>query len=249
MLHSVNHIIGYALRATDGDIGSLADLYFDDSSALIRYLVVDTGNWLPGRQVLLAPAAIGGVDADHRQIVTGLTRQQLEDGPHIDTAKPVSRQQEAELHRYFGWEPYWAAPPLATSAAAYSGGAMPTMTGVEADAMAAGGDPHLRGAREVTGYHVEATDGDIGHVENLLIDDRDWAIEFLVIDTRNWLPGGRKVVISARSLRGIDWATRQIEVDLTRARIESSPEYDPSITPDKGYLRQLLEHYGLPLGS
>jgi hypothetical protein len=251
MLHSFNHIRGHAIHASDGEIGSLHDLYFDDQSTAIRYLVVDTGRWLPGRLVLLAPAAVGGVDTTRRGIVTALTRQQVKDSPDVLTDQPVSRQEELAIHAYYGWDPYWMAPPAAGMLTPYWG-AMPPVASPRADRLAeeiaarerAQSDPHLRSAREVEGYHVAATDGAIGHVEDFLIDDRTWAIDLLGIDTRNWLPG-RKVLISPGWLRAVDWPNRQIEVDLSREQIKASPEYDPAMTVDEGYLEQLRAHYGL----
>jgi sporulation protein YlmC with PRC-barrel domain len=254
-MHSLNAIHGYAIRASDGEIGSLRDVYFDDQSTLIRYFVVDTGTWLPGRRVLLVPAVVGGIEAERGEIVTGLTRQQVEDSPPVDTEKPVSRQQELSLHTYYGWQPYWAVPPLAGSLAPYWGAAMPAAAHVRpgeervAEEVAARAreqrDPHLRSAREVEGYHVAATDGEIGHVEDFFIDDKDWAIQLLGIDTRNWLPG-RKVVISPRWLHGIDWTRRKVQVDLTRQEVKDSPEYDPALVPEETYLEQLAAHYGRP---
>ena len=252
MLRSCNQLLGYAIHASDGEIGSLHDLYFDDQSTAIRYLVVDTGNWLPGRRVLLAPAAIGGVDADREEIITGLTRQQVEDSPGTEADQPVSRQHEMALHTHYGWEPYWAMTPVAGTLASYWGAPIrPAPSGSEqrvAEEMAARereqADPHLRSASEVEGYHVAATDGEIGHVEDLLIDDRDWTVNLIGIDTRNWLPG-RKVVISPGWLRGIDWPNRQIEVDLTRDQIKESPAYDPSRAFDERYLEQLHAHHGM----
>jgi uncharacterized protein YrrD len=255
MLRSFNHIRGYAIHASDGGIGSLRDLYFDDQSTQIRYFVVDTGTWLPGRRVLLAPAAVGGIDAERGEIVTGLTRRQVEDSPSVDTEKPVSRQQELELHTYYGWQPYWTVPPLAGGLAPYWGPAMPGTAYPRpgearvAEEVAARerehSDPHLRSAREVKGYHVAATDGEIGHVDDFLIDDGDWAIRLLGIDTGNWLPG-RKVVISPAWLRGIDWGEQRIVVDATRQQIKDSPEYDTAMNPDEGYLERLAAHYGRP---
>jgi uncharacterized protein YrrD len=252
MLHSFNHIRGHTIQASDGEIGSLHDLYFDDQSTAIRYLVVDTGSWLPGRRVLLAPAAVGGVDTARQGIVTGLTRQQVEDSPDVITDKPVSRQEEMSLHTYYGWDPYWSVPPLGATLAPYWGAVIPPVRSPGEDRVAeeiaarerAQADPHLHSAGEVEGYHVAATDGEIGHVEDFLIDDRTWAINLLGIDTRNWLPG-RKVVISPGWLRGVDWPNRQVEVDLTREQIESSPEYDPAMTVDESYLEQLHAHYGV----
>ena len=252
MLHSFNRIRGYAIHASDDDIGSLHDLYFDDQSTAVRYLVVDTGSWLPGRRVLLTPAAIGGVDTARQGIVTGLTRRQVEDSPDVATDKPVSRQEEMTLHTYYGWAPYWSMPPGAGTLAPYWGGALPPATPPGQDPVAEEiaarereqADPHLRSTREVAGYHVAATDGEIGHVEDFLIDDGTWAINLLGIDTRNWLPG-RKVVISPGWLRGVDWPNRRIEVELTREQIKSGPEYDPAMTVDEGYLEQLRAHYGM----
>ena len=251
MLHSFDRIRGYPIHASDGEIGSLHDLYFDDQSTAIRYLVVDTGRWLPGRLVLLAPAAVGGVDSARQEVITGLTRQQVKDSPDVATDRPVSRQQELTLHAYDGWDPYWSAPPLEDTLAPYWGAAIPAVTPADdrlAEEIAARerahSDPHLHSAREVEGYHVAATDGEIGHVEDFLIDDRTWAIDLLGIDTRNWLPG-RKVVISPGWLRGVDWPNRQIVVDLSRDQIKSSPDYDPAMTVDESYLERLRAHYGM----
>jgi uncharacterized protein YrrD len=254
MLHSFNHIRGYPMHASDGEIGSLHDLYFDDQSTLVRYLVVDTGTWLPDRRVLLVPAVVGGIDEMRGEIVTGLTRQQVEDSPPVDMEKPVSRQHELSLHTYYDWEPYWTAPPLAGTLAPYWGAAMAAAPVSRADNPVAEelaarereqSDPHLHSAREVEGYHVAATDGEIGHVEDFFIDDEDWAIRLLGIDTRNWLPG-RNVVIAPSWLHGIDWAKRRVEVDLTRQQIKDSPEYDPTLTVDEAYLERLSAHYGRP---
>jgi sporulation protein YlmC with PRC-barrel domain len=255
MLHSLNAIRGYAIRASDGEIGSLRDVYFDDQSTLIRYFVVDTGTWLSRNRVLLVPAVVGGIDAERGELVTGLTRRQVEDSPPVETEKPVSRQQELALHAYYGWEPYWTVPPLAGSLAPFWGAAMPAAARVPpseervAEEVAAREreqrDPHLRSARDVEGCHVATTDGEIGRVEDFFIDDHDWAIQLLGIDTGNWLPG-RKVVISPGWLRAIDWGGHRIEVDLTRQQIKDSPEYDPSLVPEQSYLEQLAAYYGRP---
>jgi sporulation protein YlmC with PRC-barrel domain len=253
MLRSFNHIRGYAIHASDGEIGSLHDLYFDDHSSAIRYLVVDTGHWLPGRRVLLAPAAVGGLDVSQEEIITGLTRQQVKDSPGIATDQPVSRQEEMTLHTHYGWAPYWSMPPIVGTLGPYWGSVMPGPVDsaerrIAEEAAArelAHADPHLRSAREVAGYHVAATDGEIGHVDDFLIDDERWTIDLLGVDTRNWLPG-RKVLISPAWLRAVDWAHRQVEVDLTREQIKSSPEYDPAMAVDESYLERLHGHYGLP---
>ena len=84
----------------------------------------------------------------------------------------------------------------------------------------------VTGAAGFIGYYVAATDGDLGHVADLLIDDASWTIRHLVVDTRNWLPG-RKVLIGPDRLRSVDWIERTIALDLSRREIEASPAYDP----------------------
>ena len=240
MLFSFEELRGYRIRAADDEIGSVDDVLFEDTTSIVRYLVVETGGWLFGRKVLLAAAAIGPVDHEARAITTALTTRQLKDSPGIDADQPVSRQHEEALHSYYDWPPYWYGTP-ALGLAPYWGGvglAPPPAdhNPVErevAEMERQRGDPHLRSAREVIGYYVAATDGDIGHVEDLVIDDATWMLPQLVIDTRNWLPG-RKVVIDTSRLRSVDWANRHIVVDMSRRDVESSPETDRSPITARG---------------
>lgn len=248
---SVNDTIGDQIRAEDGkDVGRIDDLLFDDVSSTVRYLVIDSGSWLSNRKLLLTPVVVGRMLPEGDELGTALTKQQVEDSPLIDTDKPVSRQQEESLHQHYGWTPYWAAP-MAPGVAAPYWGAIPSVPKSEsgsavekseATAAVTNEDPHLRSSREVIGYYVGAIDGDIGHVEDLLIDEENWTVHYLVIDTRNWLPG-KKVLVATDWLQSVDWHTRKIAVDLERERIKSSPEYDPSKL-DRDYQERLYQHYG-----
>ena len=107
MLQSIKQLYGSRIGASDGDIGHVKDFYFNDLTWAVRYVVADTGNWLPGRQVLLSPHAFGGIYPAGKAMLVRLTRKQIEDSPAIDTHKPVSRQYEEEYHRYYGWPYYW----------------------------------------------------------------------------------------------------------------------------------------------
>jgi len=103
---------GFTIGATDRDIGTVKEGYFDDLSFTVRYLVVDTGGWLAERQVLLSPIALRAMDWDHRRITAALTKAQVEKSPPIDTDKPVSRQHETAYYGYYGYSPYWTGPYL-----------------------------------------------------------------------------------------------------------------------------------------
>jgi len=244
MLRSLNKLIGYRVEASDGEIGTVRDFYFHDDTWTVRYLVVDTGNWLPGRLVLLPPAAIAAGDPDwsmHRFPVA-LSRKQVEDSPSAGTDRPVSRQYETELHKYYGWPVYWGAAPLPGQTPAGRARERAASQPQENEQVRQE-DPDLRSIQEVNGYHIEATDGEIGHVEDFIADTVAWALRYLVIDTRNWLPG-RKVIVSPDWLDGISWHDRLVRANLCRKEIENSPEFDSRAPVNREYEVRLYDYYG-----
>jgi hypothetical protein len=207
MMWESSDIIGFEIRATDGSIGSIDDLLVDETDWSVRWVVIDTGTWLPGRKVLLPASCFGAPSMPDRQFPIELSRQQVEDSPDIDTDAPVSRQMESDIYGYYGWHPYWGAgyvpvgtigyvPPISAAGTALPPLGVGTPETARAEAMdEPRGDPHLRSAKEITGYRVRGTDDDIGTVSKLLVDQEGWMIRYLVVDTGNWLPG-KKVLVS-----------------------------------------------------
>jgi uncharacterized protein YrrD len=249
MLRRVEDIYGFDIEATDGDAGTVRDLYFDDESWTVRYLVVDTGGWLAGREVLISPVAVIEGRWEDGVLEVGLTKSEVEQSPHIDLDKPVSRQQIVDLHEYYGWPGYWGGSMTMGTA---TPGVYPMIIAgadqVEEDMKEEGatekyrGDPHLRSARVVSGYDIHAVDGEIGHVEDFFVNDMDWVIRYLLVDTRDWLPG-REVLISPEWIERVDWPEVAVHVALTKSQIETSPEYDPEEMPEREYEARLHEHY------
>jgi len=250
MMRNVNDLRGYAICATDGVIGRVDDFYFDDEHWGIRYLVVDTGTWLSGRKVLISPMAIGSPDWMIQQLPVSLTKAQVKRSPDIDTRKPVSRQHEAEYSRYYGYPYYWGGAGL-WGMGAYPGSLTAEDT-INQEVRAAATHPsstaddcHLRSANAVIGYHVHATDGDIGHVDNLLVDDQAWAIRYLIVDTHRWW-SGRRVLVAPRWIEEVSWSTATVSVDLTRDAIKSAPPYDSEALLDRQREQALHDHYERP---
>jgi hypothetical protein len=245
MQNSIKDLKGSAIVATDGDMGTLDDFYFDDKSWTIRYLVADTGNWLLGRKVLLSPIAVGKADFSGGRIHVTLTKKQVENSPSIDTDKPVSRQHEAYYHDYYGYPYYWTGPYLWGPMSCPQ---IPVLDekGIEERRLEReeAGDLHLRSAANVTGYHIEARDGEIGHVEDFIIDDETWEIRYMVVDTRNWLPG-KKVLIAPRWIDRVSWEDSKVYVSLTREAIKNVPEYHPDAL-NREYEEKLHDHYDRP---
>ena len=252
MLRSMKALDGCTIGATDGDVGTVTDGYFDDLSFTVRYLVVDTGGWLSGRKVLLSPIAVRAVDWEFRRVTAALTRAQVEQSPNIDTDKPVSRQHETAYHGYYGYPPYWVGDYLWGAYPYPYFGSGPGLSAAELARERRWSweakereDPHLRSVRAVTGYHIQATDGDIGHVEDFLVDDQSWAIRYMLVDTTNWW-AGKKVLVAPAWIGRVDWAESQVHVTVTRAQIQTSPEYDPTRAVERAYETQLHDHYGQP---
>lgn len=245
MQRSLKEIIGYSIRAVDGDIGKVKDFFFDDYAWSVRYLVAGTGNWLPGRKVLLSPAGLKSVDWVGSVVHVNRTKQEIEDSPPVDEDRPVSRQQEEELSQYFAWPVYWA--PAMPEMGLGMGGAVPPahIESSEKETESDDGDPHLRSVKEVCGYRVQAIDREIGHIEDFIVDDDRWKIRYLVADTVNWLPG-KKVILAPGWITGISWDTRRVRFDLRRETIKKAPAYDPSKPVNREYETILYDYYGRP---
>jgi hypothetical protein len=243
MLRSIRDLHGCIVSALDGDIGSVRQAYFDDEAWAVRYLVVETGNWLKDRQVLVSPYSVQHTDPGSSVVHVNLSRQQVRDSPVLDTHKPVSRQHEIEYLRYYSYPTYWDGPNL------WGMGAYPAYdpTDVPADALLdtplqpvvdtnePEADVHLRSTDEVKGYRLKTADGSIGHVSDFIYDDTDWAFRYLVVDTHNWWPGGKAVLIAIHWIDKVDWFESTVSTALTRELIKKSPAYDDSMPIGRHY--------------
>jgi hypothetical protein len=255
MLRNTTDLEGYVIGATDGTIGHVKDFYFDDAAWVIRYLVVDTGAWLSSRKVLISPFAIGHPNWNEKILPVSITKEQVKRSPDIDTEKPVSRQQESQYLEYYGYPYYWV------GAGVWGQGAYPSMmlpgfgTAVQgsqvqaqylrADAEAGrrqDDDPHLHSCNEVMKYHIHATDGDIGHVQAMLIDEETWAIRYLIVDTSNWWLG-HQVLIAPQWIQNVSWLDAKVSVDLTRQAVKDAPSYDSTARLDRKQEAGIYTHY------
>lgn len=238
MLRSSEELYGYTIQATDAEVGEVDDFFFDDARWLVRYLVVETGEWLGGRQVLVAREALGEPNWLAGILPVNLTEEQIEHSPPTDWNKPVSQQHEAELHTHYGWDYYRLSlqSPVQTE----------EMDVTEAGPLPADTDgPHLRSSRMVTGYNLRAADGKIGHVANMLLDDKEWMVRYLVVDTRDWLLG-KQVLIATEWVDTIDWTHNSVHVDATKEMVKGSPEYDPTAPITREYEENLYDYYARP---
>lgn len=226
MLHLARKIRGATIQATDGEIGTLDDFYFEEDRWTVRYLLVDTGKWFSGKRVLISPMSVKGAWG-RAGIPVGLTKSQVWNSPQIDWQRPLSRGTEAEVLKYYGYPWYWNGSniwgafenPAALVAQPPAPTPMPEGPVVDIE------KHHLRSTNESTGYHIHATDGEIGHVDDFLIGEESWRIRYLLIDTSNWV-GGKSVVVRADAVERIDRERGALHVGATRDEIRKSRPFD-----------------------
>ncbi|WP_301922750.1 PRC-barrel domain-containing protein [Ferruginibacter sp.] len=247
---TIKKLMGFTMGASDGEIGKVKDFYFDDITWTIRYLVVETGNWLSNRKVLISPEALLQCDWTNEIFPVNFTKEQIKTSPDIDTDQPVSRKNEIELFAHYSWTNYWGG--IWAGGMGTAGMRVPILSDsvkervkknknnsdVEAE-----GDPHLRSAKNVQGYTLRALDDTIGDVEDFIVDDSNWTIQYLVVDTGNWFPG-KKVTISSDLIKEINWETSEVIIIASVEQVKNSPEYDvlKQLSPD--YESILKNYYG-----
>jgi len=246
MLTNAKYLKDLVVSATDGEIGTVENLYFDDETWAIRFLTVQTGGWLGGRQVLISPFSV--IDANWRvgRLDVSLTKKQVEGSPDIDTDRPVSRQHEAAYLGYFGYPYYWGGPYM-WGPALYPSGTPMIPTAAASEALAEriqreSPDSHLRSADAVNGYRIEAADGEIGHVDGFVVDDKNWSIRYMEVATRNWWPD-KKVLISPAWIKHVSWTDSTVYVRLSREAIQTGPEFDEGVPITREYEDLLYKHY------
>jgi hypothetical protein len=222
MLAGTRDLIEYRLTTRDGELGRLSDLSFDDSTWQIRHLVVDTEGLLPHR-ILLHPLTVRRHDPNQRLIELMVSRRQLELSPSIDADQPLTHKQAELYYRHFGWPAYW--PALGRGFLRHLQ-VHPAETAVPSDATpeqpVADYDPHLRSARRLLGFQVQARDDGAGRIDDVLIDDAAWTLVNMVVDTRGiWL--ARQVLVSPEWTERIDWARRLLQLDLDLESLSRRP--------------------------
>ncbi len=235
-LRPLSELKAYSLHAQDGEIGRLKEVFFDDQDWSVRYFVVQTGIWL-GKEVLILPSMVLAVDEEEMALNVDLTQEQIRNCPDVKTSLPLSRHSEDDFYGYYGINPYWMDDPLAGDSADLVP-APPAAQPREAD------QPHLRSSFAVTGYRIHAEDGEIGHVEDFILDDPDWAVRYLEVNTRNWLPG-KHVLVAPVWIHSLDWHEKEVFVNLSRAAIASAPDYEKSMLISNDYEVALYKHYGM----
>lgn len=225
MKRSVKNMIRrFAVHGIEDYVGDVTDCYFDDIKWAVRYLVVLTGSWLDQREVLVSPISVTEIEWDKKTIHVSLTRPKIEGAPDIDTKKPISRRIESDFNRFYRFPMYWFGTnlwgnmlePRALGRALNDGHEEET----EEEAL------HLRSVREVLGYQVQGKEKRIGRLYDFVLDDRSWALPYIIVDIGT-LFQGKKKLIQSDWIGTVSWDDKAVCLEFDRDRVESEPNIRP----------------------
>ncbi len=238
MFNHLKTLQGYKLEAIDGPIGKVDEFCFDEQFWTIRYLVVNTGNWLSERQLLISPYAIGEVSPSEHQVFIKLTKRQVVDSPFLAAGEPVSKEFERDYYGYYGWPLYWNGT--------YMWGADPYLNKTppvwNQQLNHEEWDPHLCSSHDISRFTIHSMDGEIGPIRDFLISDATWTIRYLVVDSQKQLHGNY-VLISPQWIESSDWEQSKFTVNISREQIALSPEYFDDLQLTRADEGALYKHY------
>ncbi len=244
MKRSLKNLKGYSIQAIDGEKGKVKNFLFDDDTWVIRYIEADLGNFFSEKRVLIPREHLGEPLWDEKHFPVELTVKRIENSPSLEFDLPVSRKYEQELMEHYELKPYWPA-----SIAAYSG----------RESMFNPNNPfrtpkhivdekqlqtNLRSFSEIRGYYINATDERFGHVADLIIDDSDWQILYVVVDTKNIVPWSKQVMLPIELVEEISFLDKEAVINLPKETIKNAPEYNPSLAVNAEYEQVLHDFYG-----
>ncbi len=244
MKRSVKELLGYTLQAIDGPKGKVNDFLFDDETWIIRYVEADLGSFFSEKRVLIPQNRLNEPHWDNKHFTVKLTVKRIENSPDLDFAVPVSRAYEKELADHYEIEPYWPA-----NMTVFNGIASPLYPQApikipKSDVSEKELDTHLRSFREVKGYFIKALDDRFGHIHDLIIDDDMWRIVYVVVDTKNFVPWSKRVLLPIETIESISYQNQEASIDLPKDTIKDAPEYDPALAVNAEYERVLYDFYG-----
>jgi hypothetical protein len=184
MLRSLKQLYGEKLGATDGEIGTIKDFYFDDQNWEIRYLVANTGDWLTGRNVLIPPRSLASPSATGKVMRVRLTRKKIEKSPSVESHKGLSPQFEEEYHKHYG-------------RLAHPKNAVGKMIGPQPEP-----ENRIHSTQAVNGYLFRIGEETTGHICDFMIDAESWTIGQLVVRTGHRL-SGKETLIETKQVERI----------------------------------------------
>lgn len=244
MKQSIKDLGYYSVETQDKTEGKITDFLFDEKQWVIRYIEADFGSLFQSKKVLIPRAFLDKPDAQAKKFPVNLSNSEIEKCPELDKHLPVSRKYEEELSRHYRINPYWNVAYMGSAIAYYPPRPVhiPDKIVTEQDV-----DTILRSFNEVQGYRIQAIEGKIGHINDILVDDDDWQIVYTIVDTSNWIPWSKHVIIPVSYLANINYAKNEVEIKLKTEDIKNAPEYNAKDPISEPFEKGLHDFYSQSL--
>jgi hypothetical protein len=241
MLVNLEELNGSTIHAVDGDVGQVTDVYFDDRHWTIRLMVVDIQPWVPlSEKTLISPISLLEYDIEKQQLNVSITKDKVKNSPQIDEQETVSREFEKSYFDYYAYGYYWVGPrawgEYAYPVALVNPHTLSKGSSENEDTKTSN---HLRSTNEITHYGIDALDGKKGYIKDFICDTDSWSLLYIVVDTRDWLSGGKKVLISPKHLDKLNWEEKTATCHLSFEQIQTCPEYNADKLNDVEYLAEV----------
>lgn len=244
MKRSLKELKNYSIQATDGEKGKVKNFLFDEESWVIRYLEADMGNFFSKKKVLIPRMYLGEPQWDKKHFPVDLTVERIKKAPGLEFDLPVSRKYEKELLMHYGLHPYWPVTigtyPGNESMLGYGYPFNIPRKPIDEESVSTS----LRSFNEVRGYFIHATDDQFGHIEDLIIDDDNWQILYVIVDTKNLVPFSKKVMLPIELIEEISYLNKEAKINLPKEDIKDAPEYNPALAVNAEYEQVLYDFFG-----
>lgn len=242
MKHGVKDLTGYSIETTDGMKGKIKDFLFNEDNWVINYMDADFGSFLKHKRVLLPIRMIKDPLWESKHFLLDISKERIDTSPMPEDIPTVSQEYEKELMKHYGFAASWNLGYMPPSNPGLYYPARPLNVPAK-EIREEDMNTNLRSFKEVKGYHILATDGKLGHVEDIIVDDLDWQMVYLVIDTSNWQPWSKKVILSVNWLEGVSYLSREVSVNVHTDIIKDAPEFDVSNPVEEAFERALHDYY------
>jgi hypothetical protein len=221
MYTRVKNLCRMAVYSREGRIGRVSQVLFDDESWAIRHIVVTLDDALGWRQILVDPSCVADIDQRSGQVRLYIPTSQAVCCPDADSDMPVSRQKARDTSLSTSYCLY------ANEIPAFFPTAIPSaLFEQETDGEPGAGnqpaDVHLRSSREVLRYRLRGRDRRFGHIKDFIFSERDWMIRQIEVSVRDGL-FSRRIRLSPVWVVDVNWADREVSVDLPAKAIRDAP--------------------------
>lgn len=245
MRRSLKELLGYSIKATDGHHGDINDFLFDGNNWIINYIHADLGTIFKDKKVIIPRMFWKNPSWINQNFEVSLSIKDIENGPLIDEYLPVSKQYEKELLKHFDLQShimrFQSQSVLQTAGNIHLENAFTKSVSEDYENKGS-----LRSFREVCNYSIRTKDGFKGKLNDLIIDDSNWEVKYIIIDLNGSIPWSRKVLINVNWIERISYPKKSIKINLNSDSLLNSKDFNPNELVNTKKVTKRFDYLGRP---